>query len=137
VKRNLAQLVALMLGVLFLALLHELTADEFECPLGEPFAASLGDGVTLQACNWEKSPGDIVRTGPLQLVKNGILILRLTNDHEGRLHGEYTVWDDAGNVTTSGQYREGLKEGEWRITDEQGNTRVIVYNANIIETPEN
>jgi len=137
VKRKLARLVTLILGVLLLALLHELPADVFECPLGEPFAANLGDGVTLQACNWEKSPGDIVRTGPLQLVKNGILILQLTNDHEGRLHGEYTVWDDEGNITTIGQYREGLKEGEWRITDEQGNTRVIVYSAGITVTAEN
>ena len=76
-----------------------------------------------------------VRIGPLQLVKNGILILQLTSDHEGRLHGEYFVWDDEGNVTTSGQYREGLKEGEWRITDERGNIRVIVYSAGIAETP--
>jgi hypothetical protein len=135
VKRKSALLVALMLGVLFLAVLHGLPADEFECPLGKPFSAGLGDGVTLQACNWEKSPGNIVRTGPLQLVKNGILILQLTSDREGRLHGEYIVWDDEGNVTTSGQYREGLKQGEWRITDERGNTRVIVYSAGITETP--
>ena len=134
-KRKLAPLVALVLGALFLAVLHGLPADEFECPMGKPFSANLGDGVTLQACNWEKSPGNIVRIGPLQLVKNGILILQLTSDHEGRLHGEYFVWDDEGNVTTSGQYREGLKEGEWRITDERGNIRVIVYSAGIAETP--
>ena len=134
-KRKLAPLVALVLGVLFLGVLNGLPADEFECPMGKPFSASLGDGVTLQACNWEKSPGNIVRIGPLQLVKNGILILQLTSDREGRLHGEYFVWDDEGNVTTSGQYREGLKEGEWRITDKRGNTRVIVYSAGITETP--
>ena len=128
-------LVALMSGVLFLAVLHGFAADEFECPLGKPFSVSLGDGVTLQACNWEKSPGNIVRTGPLQLVKNGILILQLTSDREGRLHGEYIVWDDEGNVTTIGQYREGLKQGEWRITDERGGTRVIVYSAGITEAP--
>jgi hypothetical protein len=84
---------------------------------------------------WEKSPGNIVRAGPLQLVKNGILILQLSSDREGRLHGEYSVWDDEGNITTSGQYRQGLKQGEWRITDERGNTWVIVYSAGITETP--
>jgi hypothetical protein len=135
VKRKLSTRLALMLGVVFLAVLYRLVADEFECPLGEPFSAGLGDGVTLQSCNWEKTPGNFVRTGPLQLVKNGILILQLTSDREGRLHGEYTVWDDQGNVTTSGQYREGLKEGEWRITDERGNTRVIAYNSGIAAIP--
>ena len=125
----------LVLGVVFLAVLHRLVAAEFECPLGEPFSAGLGDGVVLQSCNWEKTPGNFVRTGPLQLVKNGILILQLSSDREGRLHGEYTVWDDQGNVTTSGQYRKGLKESEWRITDKQGNTKVIVYNAGIAAIP--
>ena len=134
-KRKSSPRLALMLGVVFLAVLHRLVAAEFECPLGEPFSAGLGDGVTLQSCNWEKTPGNFVRTGPLQLVKNGILILQLTSDREGRLHGEYTVWDDQGNVTTSGQYREGLKVGEWRITDERGNTRVIAYNAGIAAIP--
>jgi hypothetical protein len=124
-----------MLGVVFLAVLHRVVAAEFECPLGEPFSAGLGDGVVLQSCNWEKTPGNYVRTGPLQLVKNGILILQLTSDREGRLHGEYIVWNDQGKVTTSGQYREGLKESEWRITDKQGNTKVIVYNAGIAATP--
>ena len=134
-KRRRAQLLALVLGVVLLVLLHRLVAAEFECPLGEPFSAGLGDGVVLQSCNWEKTPGNFVRIGPLQLVKNGILILQLTSDREGRLDGEYFVWDDEGNVTTSGQYREGLKEGEWRIADERGKTRVIVYRAGITETP--
>jgi hypothetical protein len=132
VKRKLSTRLALMLGVVFLAVLHRLVAAEFECPLGEPFSAGLGDGVTLQSCNWEKTPGNFVRTGPLQLVKNGILILQLSSDREGRLHGEYTVWDDQGNVTTSGHYRDGLKDGEWRITDERGNPGVIVYRAGIV-----
>ena len=134
-KRRRAQLLALMLGVVLLVLLHRLVAAEFECPLGETFSAGLGDGVVLQSCNWEKTPGHYVRTGPLQLVKNGILILRLSSDREGRLHGEYTVWDDQGNITTSGQYHEGLKEGEWRITDKHGDTRVIEYSAGITAIP--
>jgi len=124
-----------MLGVMFLALFHGLMAAELECPLGEPFSAGLGDGVVLQSCNWEKTPGHFVRTGPLQLVKNDILILQLSSDLEGRLHGQYTVWNDQGKVTTSGQYHEGLKEGEWRITDEHGGTRVIAYSAGIAAIP--
>ena len=134
-KRNRTQLLALILGIVFIAVLHESPADEFECPLGTPFSADLGDGVTLQSCNWEKTPGNFVRAGPLEMVRHGILILQLQTDREGRLHGEYTVWDDQGIVTTSGQYREGLKEGEWHITDEQGNIRVIVYSAGIAATP--
>ena len=134
-KRRQAQLLALILGVVFLALLHRLVAADLECPLGEPLSAGLGDGVVLHSCNWEKTPGHLVRTGPLQLVKNGVLILQLTSDREGRLHGEYTVWNDQGNITISGQYREGLKEGEWRITDERGNTRVITYSAGITSSP--
>jgi hypothetical protein len=134
VKRNRKQLLALILGVVLLTVLHGLPADEFECPLGKPFSANLGDGVTLQSCNWEKTPGNYVRTGPLEMVKDGILILQLQTDLEGRLHGDYTVWDDQGVVTTRGQYRAGLKEGEWRITDKQGNTSVIVYSAGTAAT---
>ena len=134
-KRKLSPLLALILGVVLLAVLHRLPAEEFKCPLGEAFTAGLGDGVTLQSCNWEKSPGNFIRTGPLELIKNGILILQLSSDHQGRLHGKYTVWNDLGVVTTSGQYHEGLKQGEWRITDARGNTRVVVYSAGVTAVP--
>jgi len=102
-------------------------AADFQCALGARIAASLGDGVTLHSCNWEKTPGNFVRTGPLQLIKNGILILRLQTDRDGKLQGEYRVWDDHGALTESGYYRDGLKQGEWRSIDATGVTRITVY----------
>jgi hypothetical protein len=104
-------------------------AADFQCLLGEKVAASLGDGVTLHSCSWEKTPGNFVRTGPLQLFRNGILILQLQTDSDGRLQGDYRAWDDYGALTEAGSYRDGLKEGEWRLTDANGITRVIVFRA--------
>jgi len=107
------------------------SAADFQCLLGEKVSASLGDGVTLYSCSWERTPGHFVRTGPLQLIKNGILILELQTDRDGRLQGEFRVRDDSGALTESGQYLDGLKEGEWRHTDANGVTRVTVYSGGI------
>jgi len=119
------------LGALLAALLALQTsgASDFECALGDKVAASLGEGVTLHSCSWEKTPGNFVRTGPLQLIRNGILILQLQTDSDGRLQGEFRVWDDDGALTESGHYLDGRKEGEWRLTDATGNTRVTVYRS--------
>ena len=106
-----------------------LGAADFQCPQGDKVAASLGDGVTLHSCSWERTPGNFVRIGPLLLIKNRILILRLQTDSDGKLQGDYRVWDDYGALTESGYYRDGLKEGEWRSTDANGITRVTVYRA--------
>ena len=118
--------------VLLLTLLlapQAIGAADFQCPRGDKVAASLGDGVTLHSCSWERTPGNFVRIGPLQLIKNGILILRLQTDSDGKLQGDYRVWDDTGALTESGHYLDGLKEGEWRSTDANGITRVTVYRA--------
>jgi len=106
-------------------------APAFQCALGHRISADLGDGVTLYSCSWEKTPGEFVRTGPLQLVRNGILILRLQTDRNGRLQGEYRSWDDDGVLTESGHYRDGLRHGEWRSIDADGNPRVIVFHAGL------
>ena len=57
--------------------------------IGHKVTADLGNGVRLQSCSCEKTTGTFVRIGPLQLIKNGILILKLATDQEGRLQGEY------------------------------------------------
>ena len=126
----------LPLGVLLTSLLAPQSsgASDFQCALGDKVVASLGDGVTLHSCSWEKTPGNFVRTGPLQLIRNGILILTLQTDRDGLLQGQYRAWDDYGALIESGYYLNGLKEGEWRLTDANGNTRVTVYRAG---KPEN
>jgi hypothetical protein len=123
----------LLLGVLLAP--QTRGAADFQCLLGVKVAASLGDGVTLHSCSWEQTPGNFVRTGPLQLIKNDILILELQTDSDGKLQGEYRVWDDSGALTESGQYLDGLKEGVWRSTDENGVTRVTVYRAGMPVSP--
>ncbi len=135
-KWKLASLASLVLAASVLAMIHQLYANSFECVVGNKVTANLGDGVRLQACSSEKATGTFVRTGPLHLIKNGILILELTTDQEGRLQGEYTAWDDQGIITEIGHYRDGLKEGEWRVTDKLGNSRLLVFAAGVDVTTE-
>jgi hypothetical protein len=135
-KWKLISIVSLVLATSVLAVIHQLYANNFECVIGNKVTANLGDGVRLQACSWEKDTGTFVRTGPLHLIKNGILILKLETDEEGRLQGEYTTWDDQGIITEIGHYRDGLKEGEWRVIDKQGNSRLITFAAGVDVTTE-
>ncbi len=116
-----------LLTGLSLTMAWPLIANGFECKLGEKVVAGLGDGVTMRSCSWEKSPGTFVRTGPLQLIKNGVLILQLQTDEAGRLQGQYTAWDDAGVIVEQGVYRNGLKQGEWQITDDSGKRKILHF----------
>ena len=127
---------SLVLAASLLTIFHQLYANNFECVVGNKVTTDLGDGVRLQTCSWEKTTRTFVRIGPLHLIKNGILILQLTTDQEGRLQGDYSVWDDHGMITENGRYRDGLKEGEWRVTDKQGNSRLITFAAGVDVTPQ-
>jgi len=118
-----------LLAGLMIAMPWQLFANGFECRFGKEVVAGLGDGVTMRTCRWEKSPGIFIRTGPLQLVKNGILILQLQTDRTGRLQGQYTAWDDAGVMVEKGSYQDGLKEGEWQVTDDDGRRRTLHFRA--------
>lgn len=111
------------------------SATEFTCPQGEAVLADLGDGVTMRTCLWQKSANVTIRTGPLELVKNGVLILRLETNSNGKLHGQYTSWNDAGEMTENGGYLEGLKEGIWTVTNENGNTKTFHYRAGVVYEP--
>ena len=124
-------ILALALGVGLVFMLPLQSTRAFECELGEPVAASLGDGVTLHACSWEKNPGSYVRVGPLQLVRNGVLILELYTDRDGKLQGEYSSWNDDGVMMENGQYVDGLKHGEWRIADDSGAHRIQYFQSGI------
>jgi antitoxin component YwqK of YwqJK toxin-antitoxin module len=63
------------------------------------------------------------------------LILRLETDRAGRLQGKFTSWNDDGLILEEGQYRDGQKEGDWHVVDEQGNRQVVTYRAGIVQTP--
>lgn len=125
------------LGLLLAALVVQrvFSDADFACSRGEKVAASLGDGVILHSCSSETTPGHFVRSGPLVLIRNGILILQLQTDVEGRLQGEYRAWDDDGLLTESGHYLDGQKHGEWRSIDAGGSIRVTVYRAGIPVDP--
>ena len=127
----------LRLGLLLVAVmaLRALSAAEFECLLGEKISASLGEGVMLHSCSWEETPGNFVRTGPLQLIRNDILILQLQTDRDGKLQGRYSAWDDAGELTETGHYVDGQKEGEWRSIDANGHVQVVIYRGGIALAP--
>jgi hypothetical protein len=122
-------------GACLIALLQFNSARAFECGLGELVSANLGDGVTLYTCSWEKAQGVFIRTGPLELIRNGILILKLQTDRDGNLQGEYSSWDDQGAIMEYGHYVDGLKQGEWRVTDEDGNRQTLYFRAGVLVTP--
>lgn len=124
------RLLSLLTGFSLLA-----SATEFTCPQGETVLADLGDGVTMRTCLWQKSTNVTVRTGPLELVKNGVLILRLETNSNGKLHGQYTSWNDAGEMTENGNYLEGLKDGIWTVINENGDTKTFHYRAGVIFEP--
>lgn len=100
---------------------------QVECPLGNAVVADLGDGVVMHTCLWEKAPGELVRAGPLQLVRNGIPILQAQTNRDGKLHGPYLSWDDDGALTSRGTYRDGVKHGAWLIVDERGRQTRLHY----------
>jgi len=110
-------------------------AAEFDCPLGSAVLADLGDGVIMRTCMWEKAENVTIRTGPLELIKNGVLILKLATDSNGKLHGPFTSWNDAGEMTENGNYLKGLKEGIWTVTNKNGDSETLHYRAGVIVEP--
>lgn len=97
--------------------------------------ADLGNGVIMHTCMWEKAANVTVRTGPLELIKNGVLILKLTTDSNGKLHGQFTSWNDVGEMTENGNYLKGLKEGIWTVTNKNGDSETLHYRAGVIVEP--
>ena len=110
-------------------------AAELDCSLGNAVMADLGDGVIMRTCMWEKAANVTVRTGPLELIKNGVLILKLTTDSNGKLHGQFTSWNDAGEMTENGNYLKGLKEGVWTVTNKNGDSETLHYRTGVIVEP--
>ena len=111
------------------------SAAELICPQGGAVLADLGEGIIMRTCMWEKSATVTVRAGPLELVKNGVLILRLKTDSNGKLHGQFTSWNDAGEMTENGIYHEGLREGIWTVTNDNGDIKTVHYRAGAIVGP--
>ena len=110
-------------------------AVESFCSLGSPVTADLGDGVTMRTCLWQKEPDLVVRAGPIELVKNGVLILKTQTNRSGKLHGQFSSWDDAGKLIESGTYDDGLKEGSWLVTDKDGISSTIFYRRGVRVEP--
>lgn len=108
---------------------------EIHCARGEAVNADLGDGVVMRSCLWRNAANITVRVGPLVLIKNDVLILKLETDSNGKLHGPYTAWNDAGEITEKGNYIEGLKQGPWTITHPNGSRETLHYQAGVIVVP--
>lgn len=110
------------------------SATGIECVVGNKVSADLGEGVTMHTCLWEKEPDKAIRTGPIELVKNGVLILKTQTNLDGKLHGKFTSWSDDGVVILEGSYVEGLKQGPWLEIDDNGKNQTILYrNGNPVE----
>jgi len=76
---------------------------------------------------WKKESDVAVRVGPLELIKNGILILRTQTNSRGKLHGQFMSWSDEGELLEKGIYIEGLKEGIWIVMRKDGNSEKVYY----------
>ena len=111
------------------------SADDFSCPEGQPATANLGDGVIMRTCIREKSPGNMVRAGPMEVTRNGIVILQVQTNAEGQLHGQFVSRDDDGNVIEQGNYANGSKVGNWYQVDENGSATTIVYREGVPVEP--
>lgn len=110
-------------------------ANDFQCVVGKEVLSSLGDGVTMRTCIWNQKPGLAIRTGPLELIKNGILILKARTNEAGKLHGQFTTWNDAGKLTERGDYVMGLKEGAWLVTNKKGEMETLYYRGGDLIEP--
>jgi hypothetical protein len=110
-------------------------AAEFNCRQGRAVLADLGDGIIMRTCMLHKAANVTVRAGPLELIKNGILILKLKTDSNGKLHGQFTSWNDAGEMTENGNYVEGLKQGIWTVISKNGDSKIVHYRAGVIVGP--
>ena len=98
-----------------------------DCEAGRAVAADLGDGVVMHTCLAPNAAGELVRAGPLLLVRNGIPILRAQTNRDGRLHGRYLVWDDDGSLAVRGAYRDGRKQGAWLFVGKYGRRTILHY----------
>lgn len=130
-----ARIFSLLFLLLAIGFPYLLYAGEFNCAKGKRVSADLGDGVIMHTCLWEKAPDVILRTGPLELIKNGVLILKMQTNNNGKLHGEYTSWNDAGEMIENGNYRNGLKHGAWLITSKNGLRETRHYKNGILHQP--
>ena len=128
VQMHLSKVISILLLV---SLSQFVSASQFYCQKGDPVTADIGDGVIMQTCMWENSQAVVVRVGPLELIKNGILILKTQTNSKGKLHGPFTSWSDHGEILEMGQYFEGLKEGNWITTNEDGNKKAIQYKKGV------
>jgi antitoxin component YwqK of YwqJK toxin-antitoxin module len=59
----------------------------------------------------------------------------MQTNSDGKLHGEYTSWNDAGEIVENGNYRNGEKHGTWLITSENGLRETLHYNNGILQEP--
>jgi hypothetical protein len=125
---RLSKIISFLLLIGFLKLVN---ASQFYCQKGNPVTADLGDGVVMRTCMWQKDQNVLVRVGPLELIKNGILILRTQTNSRGKLHGPFTSWNDDGELLEKGNYTEGLKEGDWIKIKEDGYKETVHYKKGI------
>jgi len=129
--RGMKHIFLAFVGFCSIALAAEGSASGLDCSGAGQITADLGDGVTLKSCSREQSPGQFIRAGPLELVKNGILILKLQTDLSGKLQGGFTSRDDQGAILESGSYLDGQKHGEWRITAKNGESVTLQFREGI------
>ena len=126
----------MLCGLLFCCLTGSISANTgFHCPRGDPVTADLGEGVIMRTCMWQNDTQQMVRVGPFELVKNGILIVKTQTNLEGQLHGRFTSWTDDGVIIKDGHYKLGQKHGDWIETDADGIKQKLHYSEGKVVQP--
>ena len=107
----------------------------FHCPQGDPVTANLGEGVIMRSCMWQNDTQQLIRVGPFELVKHGILIVKTQTNMNGQVHGRFTSWTDDGVILKDGEYQNGHKHGAWVETDADGVLRNMHYDRGELVQP--
>ena len=89
----------------------------------------------MRTCMWQNENQKMVRIGPFELVKDGILIVKSQTNLKGQLHGRFTSWTDDGVIIKDGHYQFGQKHGAWIETDAAGVRQSLHYNKGDLAQP--
>tara|TARA_R110002167_G_scaffold108803_14_gene277747 strand:+ start:2965 stop:3378 length:414 start_codon:yes stop_codon:yes gene_type:complete len=62
---------------------------------------------------------------------NGVISQKGTFDLAGKLHGEWTSYDQSGEKLSAGTYNKGVRTGKWFFWTE-GNLKEVAFSDNMI-----
>lgn len=74
-------------------------------------------------------------SGKVNQVNNKEVLIRTFYVKSGKLSGEYTVFDDSGNITLSSNYYDGKLHGSWILYKNNTPVELLNYNFGLMDGP--